>query len=370
MVKKITIICSDRAGIYARQLRNAISLKKQGYSVKILSWDRTERQDSVEEIEGINVHNFSHKPLGSSNLLLFTTGYLHWWLYVFFSLIKDNSDVIHAESFYSLFPLIPLKIFKDTKIIYDLVDFVADSYPYPEFVLKFLRFFENGCLKFTDGVIVVDMRKQKLKMNHIKKLAVVTNCPIDNQKFKYKKESKKETFIGYYGGWLSETRGIRPFCDSVKCLKNVKLIIAGSGPDEQKLKDDFSDCENIEFIGLVDSNASLELTHSADFLFAFYDPSLKVNRNASPAKLYDAMMCGTPIIVNVEARLVAKTVREENCGVVIPYDDKILIKKSLEEFITNPGLRMELGRNGRRAFEKKYNWNKMEINLLKIYDSL
>lgn len=365
----IVIISSDGRAIFARQLRNAKSLLKNGYCTKILTWDKTASKSKTENIDGCDIFNFCYTPPLEKKWGLFFTGYLLWWVYVFFYLMKDESEVYHPENLYSLIPSIPVKLLKKKIIIYDLVDFAADSFNWFETFRRFLAFFENFCLKFVEGVIVVDERKQKLKKSNIKRLAVVTNCPVDlKRNFKINKD--KTDFIIYYGGLISETRGLRHICDSIKDIDQIKLIIAGFGPDELKLKSDYKYQKNVEFIGLINSFQSLEWTNKADVIFAFYDPTIRINRLASPAKLYDAMMCSKPVLVNSEALPVAETVKEENCGLVVPYDDIQALRNVIELLQENADMRLEAGQNARKAFEREYNWPKMESRLLRLYDEV
>ena len=81
------------------------------------------------------------------------------------------------------------------------------------------------------------------------------------------------------------------------------------------------------------------------------------------------MMCGKPIIVN-EGVATADKVCEENCGLVVPYGDYEALKEAVLTLKNNPELRKELGENGRRAYETKYNWKIMEKRLLDLYASL
>ena len=81
------------------------------------------------------------------------------------------------------------------------------------------------------------------------------------------------------------------------------------------------------------------------------------------------MMCAKPIIVN-DSTSVADKVREENCGLVVPYGDYEALKEAVLTLKNNPELCKELGENGRRAYDTKYNWKIMEKRLLDLYASL
>lgn len=364
----VIIIGSDRAGLFIRPIRIARYLVRNGHEVEFLMWDRTGSRPKIEYIEGCKVDNFRLKPpnLGVGGLI---PGYLLWCFYVTLSLLRKDADLYHPVNLYNLIPVIPVKIVRRKKIIYDLIDFVADSFNWHELIRMFFAWLENFCLKFADGVIVVDIRKQQLNMANVKKLAVVTNCPVDLMD-KFEPQKAQDEFVIYYGGWISETRGLKHVCEAIRDIDGVKLIVAGFGPDEVKLRPVFDAQSNVEFIGLLSDVESLEWTSRVDVIFAFYDPKIQINRLASPAKLYDAMMCGTSILVNSEALPVTETVRKEGCGLVVPYNDIQGIRSAIEKLKEDPELKSELGQNGRKAFEREYNWTVMESRLLRLYDEI
>jgi glycosyltransferase involved in cell wall biosynthesis len=81
------------------------------------------------------------------------------------------------------------------------------------------------------------------------------------------------------------------------------------------------------------------------------------------------MMCRTPIIVNGETTM-ADIVREENCGIIVPYSDELALKKAILELKNNLEMCKKMGENGRGAFRREYNWEIMEERLLKLYANL
>jgi glycosyltransferase involved in cell wall biosynthesis len=85
-----------------------------------------------------------------------------------------------------------------------------------------------------------------------------------------------------------------------------------------------------------------------------------------PNKIFEAMMCSTPVVTNVAKEIVNET----NCGVVVEYDNAKQIKEAIIALRDNAQLCKKLGANGRKSFLEKYNWNAMQERLYKIYDDL
>lgn len=366
---KIVIINSDRRTLAARIIKIAKTLTEKGYDVEILTWDRTKKKQKKEYINGYKVHNFRFKVPNSCIWVLIPC-YMVWWVYVFFYLLMNNADGCHPLSLYSVIPVLPVKLIKKSVVIYDLTDFAADSFNYPKFIRQFLAWLENFCLKFVDGVIIVDEhRKKQINMSNVKNSAIVMNCPTDVIN-KFKPQKKREKFTIYYGGWIIETRGLRYICESIRDIENIELIIAGFGPDEAKLRSIFGAQSNIQFVGLLSKEESLRQTYNADVIFAFYNPKIPINRLASPNKLFDAMMCGTPILANSEALPVAEVINKENCGLIVPYENIQGIRDAILKLKEDSNLRTKMGENGRKAFEREYNWMVMERRLIALYDQI
>ena len=151
-------------------------------------------------------------------------------------------------------------------------------------------------------------------------------------------------------------------------MDDVQLVIAGFGKDEHELLQLFSRSKNVKYIGRISYEDVIRWSLKADLLFALYDTIVPNNKYASPNKLFEAMMCGKPILVN-KGTAMAEIVSKENCGLVVNYN-KYEIKKAIELLKYDPTLCVKLGNNGRKAYEIKYDWSIMEGRLLNLYHNL
>jgi glycosyltransferase involved in cell wall biosynthesis len=125
--------------------------------------------------------------------------------------------------------------------------------------------------------------------------------------------------------------------------------------------------DKVEYIGFIPYEKVIEGAFRADVLFAFYDPAIRSNKYASPNKLFEAMMCGKPIIVNAETTA-AKIVDKERCGITVPYGDICAIRSAIIRLRDDRKLRVMLGKNGRMAYQRHYDWKLMERRLLELYN--
>lgn len=358
--------------ISPRVEKEADSIAKEGYDVSLFLWNRSSNTSKHKIENGCSIYEFGLKaPFGKYKLVFY---WVIWWCAIFAYLLRNKFAVIHVCGFDSYPPVILGKfIRRDIIIIYDIFDFFGDSLPSktPGIIQKIVSDLERGLIRFADAVIIVDdSRKGQVKGAKISKLEIIMNC-VSDETYNFDMYKKKnEDYTIFYGGMISKTRGLKQLVEAIKGERDIKLIVAGSGEDEVEFKDIFSQhSTNIEFLGQVNHNEAIGLTFQSDAVFAFYDPIIPNNRLASPNKLFEAMMCGTPIIVNVETTM-ADIVRKKNCGLVVPYKDVGALKDAILMIKENTTLKNELGKNGRNAYEREYNWEIMKNKLIALYKQI
>ncbi len=81
------------------------------------------------------------------------------------------------------------------------------------------------------------------------------------------------------------------------------------------------------------------------------------------------MMANKPILVS-KGTTMADIVERENCGLIVDCNSVDEIKKAIVRLKDSPELCRQLGANGRRAYEQKYNWEIMEQRLLSLYQEI
>lgn len=366
---KVTIVRSRAIDPSINKVAKALS--ENGYDVILLVWDRMGIKET-ENINGYTIYRFGFKAPHDKSTVVF---YLPiWWLYEFFFLLKQESTVIHVCDLDTLIPAIFVKFIKKVKLCYTIYDFYADNLPnkFPLLFRKFVAFAERFGIRFTDVLFLVDeCRYEQVKGAKINSVEYIYNSPPDYFNLKQEHRSNPgEILIIFYAGIILKSRGLEYIIKAIKDMNSIKLIIAGAGPDKDFLEDLPTDINtNIQYIGPISYEKVIEKTMESDILFAFYNPIISNNRYASPNKLFEAMMCGKPIIVNSEVAA-SKIVIKENCGLIVPYGDIDAIKKAILRIKNNPNLRIELGENGRKAYEKRYSWSIMESRLLDAYSEL
>jgi glycosyltransferase involved in cell wall biosynthesis len=354
----------------------AKTLSEHGYDVKLLVWDRQNTLKG-ENGEGYKICKFAFKAPYDRLTVVF---YLPiWWIYELFFLLKDDCDVIHACDLDTLIPAILGKFIKRVPLCYTIYDFYANNLPDGRFQLarnlirSLMARVEKLGIGFAEILFLVDeSRYEEVRGARINKVVYIYNSPPDyfdvNQAKKLSNAAVEMTV--FYAGIINRSRGLQFMARAVQDLDGVRLILAGTVHDEAFLESSVLTSKKIQYLGWLPSYEDvIKETLEADVLFRLSDPKIPKTKYESPNKLFEAMMCGKPIIVS-DGSSMAEIVRKENCGLVVPYGDAGAIKEAMVKLKNNPELRQTLGQNGRRAYESRYSWPIMEQRLLDSYQQL
>ncbi|MBT9139419.1 MAG: hypothetical protein DDT31_02003 [Syntrophomonadaceae bacterium] len=297
-----------------------------------------------------------------------------WWCFEFFWLMVKRWDIVHAINFDSIIPAVIAGKLKRRPVIYEIFDVYADMVVLPQLVRRIGIYIDKIFMRLANAVIIVDeTRLDQLNEIPNTNIAVIYNSPPD---FSMQVNSSCQTrgnvskFSIFYAGLLSTRRSLDKIIMAVKAIEDTELIIAGFGDQVKEIKK--SAAENpgkVHFIGQATHTEVLELTSSANLLFSLYDPVVPQHKFASSNKLFEAMMANKPILVS-KGTTMADIVERENCGLIVDCNSVDEIKKAIVRLKDSPELCRQLGANGRRAYEQKYNWEIMEQRLLSLYQEI
>lgn len=367
---KVTII-RTKSMVDSAAFKLADTLSKIGFDVTLLIWDR---QDDLEALKtDYKLKKFLFKaPFGKATYLFYLP---IWWIYEFIYLSKDDSDVIHLCDLDTLIPAIIVKVFRKKKLFYTIYDLYANGIPRIKpvalytLIKKIVVGIEIFGIGFTDFLFLVDeSRYEEVKGARIRNLNYIYNSPPDILDTKKSHDQNKQ-FCIFYAGLISDNRGIDHIIEAITDL-NVKLTVAGrmteigselveTAINKNQLK--------VEYIGLINYDEVLARTLNSDLVFRFSDPNIPETKTASSNKIFEAMMCGKPIIVS-EGSSMSQIVKKENCGIVVEFGNVNEIRDAILKMCYNENLRNQLGKNGRKAYERQYDWKIMEKRLINAYE--
>ncbi|MES9870880.1 MAG: glycosyltransferase family 4 protein [Sedimenticola sp.] len=162
-------------------------------------------------------------------------------------------------------------------------------------------------------------------------------------------------------GNLIELKGHHLIIESLKILKDVTLLIAGRGPDLEKLKKFSEECgvsERVRFLGPVTHETLKDYYGASDMLV------LASSREGWANVLLESMACGTPVVAtNVGGTSEVVTTREAG----------LLLETRSVECIADGVLRMysELpDRSSTRSYAEEFSWDETSRGLKRLFSKV
>jgi hypothetical protein len=100
-------------------------------------------------------------------------------------------------------------------------------------------------------------------------------------------------------------------------------------------------------------------------LIPISDPASRSGQGVMPLKIFEALACGTPVIVS-ELPGQAEFVRAHRCGVVVPVGDPESLAKAVAALAADSGRAAELGRSGATVVLAEHSWQARAAELAAI----
>jgi glycosyltransferase involved in cell wall biosynthesis len=357
----IALVASNSVIRHPRIWKIVNSLQKR-YNVSVLGWNRegVSPQDINEYISHLTLFRLK-APFGKPSLIVY---YPLFWTWIFFKLLAIRPNVVHSIDLDTLIPCCVYKLIFRKKLLYDVHDrfggYVPSKY---RTLFNVINSIEELLSKRVDTLVTVSKKVQHTFKCRPKDCAIIMNLSEDYEFKKLKSHGGILTLV--YTGLITKDQGLERILSAIKGVTGVELILAGRVHDKALL-DQMQRLPNIVYRGLLERTESLKLESSSDVMMVLYDLQYRKNQLSSPNKIFEAMMCGIPLITNMEKSLV----KEIDCGIIVDYDNLDEIRNAIITLRDRSDLRRRLGENGRKAFVEKYNWNNMEIKLYEIYNNL
>ena len=188
--------------------------------------------------------------------------------------------------------------------------------------------------------------------------------------------NKRYHFI--YSGSISKTRGILEIIKSISLVKptfpDIKLLIVGSFENESLKKEVQQTIANLHMENNIDLRSFVPFKEIA----VYYEQSLiglglfhhtPKYSHFIPIKLFEYMAFGLPVIFS-DFGPSADIIKETQCGVLVDTKNLNEIADVMRKLLMDKNYVKELGENGKRAIETKYNWEREKYKLLEIYENL
>lgn len=178
-----------------------------------------------------------------------------------------------------------------------------------------------------------------------------------------KKGGRKKVILTFIGTTVNR-KGVFDLLKAIKIVQqknlNVKLLIAGSGPNAAviKLKRQFSTLrQNVKYLGPVSFNKKWAVLRESDI---FCLPSYL---DAYPSAILEAMAEGIPVVSTKE---IDSPIVDGISGLLVNAGDIQSLADAIEKLASNPKLRQKIGREGQNVVQN-LTWSKQTQTLVDLY---
>lgn len=169
-----------------------------------------------------------------------------------------------------------------------------------------------------------------------------------------------------YAGRLSREKGVHFLLKAMKILPEARLKIAGTGTQEQELKQlaQNLNLNNVEFLGNLDKKQLMETYNGC------ISTVLPCNWfEIFGLTLAESLSLGKPVIAS-NLGAIPEIIEDGKTGIVIKPAKPEKIAESIKKLIQNRELVYEMGKNGRKKAEELYTPQLHFEKLLNLYKEL
>ena len=204
-----------------------------------------------------------------------------------------------------------------------------------------------------------------------RKSTTVQNFPILDELVKAEviPYQKRPMQFAYVGG-LTRERGACEMVNALRHIENAQLWLAGTfqPANLQTELETLPGWQRVVFAGWANRIQVGEILGNARAGLVVLHPTQRYP-DAYPTKMFEYMSVGLPVIVS-DFALWRGIVEDAGCGLLVDPLDPQAIADAMQWILDHPAEAEAMGRRGREAVEKHYNWETEAEKLVALYNKL
>jgi glycosyltransferase involved in cell wall biosynthesis len=253
-----------------------------------------------------------------------------------------------------------------------------------EELYPYLLQFEREGVENADYVITVDQRLKEYIISEFNypadKISVMHNA-VDTNLFKPVSEKEQKKLKKIFGfsednpivlvpRRLVEKNGVIYAVQAMKHIKNgkVRMIIAGDGPEKDKIVKEAGGDDRIRFAGLIPHSKIAPYYMMADIILI---PSITSHgvQEATSLAMLEGMACGKVVICSNIGGM-HEIIQHMRNGILTKEKDSESIADAVETVVKNKKLKMELGSGARDHVLKNHSYVVHARKVVEIYNNV
>lgn len=235
----------------------------------------------------------------------------------------------------------------------------------------YMRYEKRVCMKLDAVIQVCTMNGIDYFANRCRHSIFIRNLP---NAADYTRKSgynlSQKPLVAMIGG-ITKERGITQLVKAIHQAGGT-LLLAGdflpkSYETELRQMPEF-DC--VEYKGFLDKNGMVDLLEQANIgASTLLNVGQYDKIDTFPTKVYDYMSMELPVVIS-DTDFAKKMNEKYHFGICVNPDDPDSIAKAITWLKDHPEQAAEMGKNGRRAIEEEFNWEKESEKLISFYHYL
>lgn len=176
--------------------------------------------------------------------------------------------------------------------------------------------------------------------------------------------------VAYVGG-VSKIRGIEQVVNSLSLLKtSTELNLVGSFGEKITYENvrKSAGWSRVNELGQLDRSEVKEVLQSSVAGLVTFLP-VPNHIDAQPNKMFEYMSAGIPVIGS-NYPLWKSIIEGNNCGICVDPEHPQEIANAIDRLVNDKTLAEQMGKNGIKAVNEKYNWSIEETKLFQLYEEL
>ena len=364
MHSKICIITTAHPAFDTRIfVRGARSLARAGYCVHLVA-----QHDAPETLDGVSV-----LALRKARTRAMRFAFLGWR--AFFVALRTQADVYHFhDPEFMVFGLL-LHWIRRKPVIYDAHEDLPAQILSKEWIPRPLR---RSAARLARAGLTFALKRMCAVVAATEGVAdslglpvcpvVVRNFPVLDVIPSSANRGDDGMIRVAYLGRVSEERGLLEMLEAMQILSDepIKLVLQGTAtPSAKRLLQAASELERVMYVPWAPPQDACQMLASADIGLVCLRPVPRF-QEALPVKLFEYMAAGIAVIAS-DFPLWREIVGGARCGLLVDPLDPWSIAEAMRYLLDHPEERATMGKNGRVAVEREYNWEAESAKLLDLY---
>lgn len=344
--------------------KECVSLAHKGYEVTLLAGNATTEQDSGVRTIGVEI------PSGS-RMQRFRKAARR----LYEKAQEVDADVYHFHD-PEFLPWAEKLAEQGKRVIYDAHEDVprqllAKHYipkPFRKIVSRRFEKMENRVVGKLAHVVTATTHIRDRFLNYNPNCTDVKNYPKLAELGGVTPFKQKKREVCYVGS-ITRVRGIVELVKAMAGL-DYRLNLGGAFSD-QELRNEVVTLEgwkNVNELGFLSREEVKKVLAESRVGMVALHPIINYI-DALPVKMFEYMAAGIPV-VSSNIPMWQEIVNDAACGLCVDPMNPDEIREAILELLTNDEKAREMGENGRKAVEDKYNWEAEEHRLFGVYEQV